>query len=114
MKRRKPAETGIDPKPRSSPFSAETGFPIIHHDEYLRGFAMLVQTNKGRAVIPVQRIIDERRRIVPIRRAEKYLHIPRGYPEKTHPVPLPGETVYAVMIRLTTEILTSKAMMPMI
>ncbi|MDY3201812.1 MAG: polyphosphate kinase 1 [Methanocorpusculum sp.] len=79
-------------------------FSDIQHDEYLHGFAMLVQTDKGRAVIPVQRIIDEKGRFVPVG-DRKNTFIFREDLLKKHILSLfPDETVYAVMpVRLTRD-----------
>ncbi len=79
-------------------------FSDIHHDEYLRGFAMLVQTNKGRAVIPIQRIIDERGRIVPVGVRKNTFIFREDILRKHIPSLFPDETVYAVMtVRLTRD-----------
>jgi polyphosphate kinase len=79
-------------------------FSDIHHDEYLHGFAMLVQTNIGRAVIPVQQIIDTKGRFVPVGNRKNTFIFQEELLRKHILSLFPGETVYAVMtIRITRD-----------
>ena len=65
---------------------------------------MLVQTNKGRAVIPIQRIIDEKGRIVPVGVRKNTFIFREDILRKHIPSLFPDETVYAVMtVRLTRD-----------
>ena len=79
-------------------------FSDIRHDEYLHGFAMLVQTNKERVVIPIQQIIDTKGRFVPVGE-RKNTFILREELLRKHILTLfPDETIYAAMtIRITRD-----------
>ncbi len=79
-------------------------FSDIHHNEYLRGFAMLVQTNMGRAVIPIQRILDSNGRFVPVGNRKNTFIFREDLLKKFIPSLFPDEAVYAVMtVRLTRD-----------
>ncbi|MDO5845183.1 MAG: polyphosphate kinase 1 [Methanocorpusculum sp.] len=79
-------------------------FRNINHDEYLQGFALLVYTDKERAVIPVQEIIDDKGRFLAVKDREDSFVLIEDVLRKFVPSLFPDETVYSVMpIRVTRD-----------
>lgn len=79
-------------------------FKNISHDEYMQGIALLVYTDKERAVIPVQEIIDSKGRFLSVKGREDSFVLIEDVLRKFVTSLFPEETVYSVMpIRVTRD-----------